>query len=340
MLDEKRLASSLVAGAKGYIDKALTGLLARIDALEKRQPERGEPGPQGERGERGLDGQPGADGVGVADALLGHDGALVLTLSSGETKSLGIVVGKDGAPGAPGKDGADGAVGPEGPPGPQGEPGTDGKDVDPEVVKALVEEACKALLPELVTKAVDSIPRPKDGADGKDGAPGADGIGLASGDGNLVITTTDGKALDLGAVVGRDGVDGAKGVDGQNGQPGEPGRDGAPGKDGQDGVGFDDLTAEYDGERTITLKFVRGDRVKSFAFDVPVVLDRGVYREGSEYKAGDAVTWAGSVWIAQRDTKAKPDAGDDWRLSVKRGRDGRSAPVERGPATNVPVGAT
>jgi hypothetical protein len=60
------------------------------------------------------------------------------------------------------------------------------------------------------------------------------------------------------------------------------------------------------------------------------VIDRGVWREG-QYKAGDAVTWAGSLWIAQKDTDAKPDSGDGWRLSVKRGRDGKAAePVKVG----------
>lgn len=94
------------------------------------------------------------------------------------------------------------------------------------------------------------------------------------------------------------------------------------GKNGEDGVGFDDMTAEYDGERTITLRFERGDTVKTFAFEMPVVLDRGVWLE-REYSAGDGVTWAGSFWIAQKATSAKPGSGDDWRLSVKRGQNAR-----------------
>lgn len=94
------------------------------------------------------------------------------------------------------------------------------------------------------------------------------------------------------------------------------------GKPGVDGVGFDDMATEYDGERTITLRFQRGENVKTFAFDMPVVIDRGVWKEGG-YKAGDGVTWAGSFWIAQNDTTAKPDSGEDWRLAVKRGRDAR-----------------
>lgn len=118
--------------------------------------------------------------------------------------------------------------------------------------------------------------------------------------GSLILTMSDGTTKDLGLVVGKDG---------------DPGKD---------GFGFEDLDAAYDGEKTITLKFTQGERVKEFAFTMPVVIDRGVYRDGSEYKAGDGVTWGGSFWIAQKDTSAKPDAGDDWRLSVKRGRDGKN----------------
>jgi integrin beta 3 len=62
-------------------------------------PERGEKGDPGERGETGDPGQDGKDGTGLADALLDRDGQLVLTLSDGRVKTLGAVVGRDGAPG-------------------------------------------------------------------------------------------------------------------------------------------------------------------------------------------------------------------------------------------------
>jgi hypothetical protein len=60
------------------------------------------------------DGRDGADGVGVAGAVIGRDGDLILTLSDGTVKSLGLVVGRDGQrgekgePGTHGKDGLDG----------------------------------------------------------------------------------------------------------------------------------------------------------------------------------------------------------------------------------------
>lgn len=46
------------------------------------------------------------DGVGVAGATIDRDGNLVLTLTNGEAKNLGRVVGTDGKDGSNGKDGA------------------------------------------------------------------------------------------------------------------------------------------------------------------------------------------------------------------------------------------
>jgi hypothetical protein len=104
----------------------------------------------------------------------------------------------------------------------------------------------------------------------------------------------------------------------------ENGKDGEHGKDGADGLGFDDLTVEHDGERGFTIKFMRGDQVKAFAFSVPAVLDRGYWKDGVTVAKGDGMTHAGSYWIAQKDTSTKPDTGNpDWRLAVKKGRDGK-----------------
>lgn len=131
-------------------------------------------------------------------------------------------------------------------------------------------------------------------------------------DGKLVLTHSDGSTKDLGVVVGRDGID-------------------AKGEPGADGLGFDDLAVIHDGERGFTFRFERGEQVKEFKFALPVVIDRGVWVESKEggYEKGDGVTWAGSFWISQKDENAdKPDGGDGWRLSVKRGRDGKALKVE------------
>lgn len=167
-----------------------------------------------------------------------------------------------------------------------------------------------------VEKRVSELPKPKDGKDGIDGKDGLDVSDLFRAEGGkLIAVMSDGRTKDLGVFVGKDGE---------------------PGKDGQDGVGFDDLSASYDGEKTITIRFSKGDRVKEFDFAMPVVIDRGVFKDGSEYKAGDGVTWGGSFWIAQKDTGAKPDTGSDWRLSVKRGRDGKDG-IMKDAQPNAPV---
>jgi hypothetical protein len=148
------------------------------------------------------------------------------------------------------------------------------------------------------------------GADGKDGADGTAGKDAANivealkDSGELVLTLQDGRLI-------RTGI-----------------RDGEKGKDGNDGFGFDDMDAcVLDDDRTIELSFRRGDEEKAFTFKWPTVIYRGVYKIGETYEAGDAVTWGGHMWIAEKRTAAKPDQPDEgWRLAVKRGA--------RGPAAN------
>ena len=71
----------------------------------------GKDGENGKDGRDGIDGKPGekgADGIGLAGAFINRDGDLTITLTNGEVKCLGPVVGKDGGNGQDGKDGADG----------------------------------------------------------------------------------------------------------------------------------------------------------------------------------------------------------------------------------------
>lgn len=120
---------------------------------------------------------------------------------------------------------------------------------------------------------------------------------------------------------------GPKGEPGRDGRDGLPGLLGLPGVDGQDGLGFDDLSVVHDGERGFTVRFVRGEHVKAFAFRLPVVIYRGVFAEGQSYEQGDAVTFGGHMWIAKTATTLKPDftpaAAKDWTLAVKEGRRGK-----------------
>jgi hypothetical protein len=60
------------------------------------------------------------------------------------------------------------------------------------------------------------------------------------------------------------------------------------------------------------------------------VIDRGVWQAGDTYKAHEGASHAGSFWICQRMHTADPDqpgTSGQWRLAVKRGRDGRDLRV-------------
>ncbi|HEY4136489.1 MAG TPA: hypothetical protein VGO34_14890 [Alphaproteobacteria bacterium] len=205
--------------------------------------------------------------------------------------------GEKGETGAAGNDGLAGAQGERGGDGPQGVAGPQG-------------EAGHAGAAGVAGEA---------GPQGEKGLPGADGIGLAGAfidrDGGLVLMMTNGQSKVLGPVIGKDG---------------QAGKDGA---DGCDGFGFDDLEMLHDGERGFTMRFTRGEQVKEFAFSIPVVLDRGVFKEGEAYRQGDGVTMGGSFWIARTDTTARPGDGETWRLAVKKGRDAKE-PVKIGTRAN------
>lgn len=211
----------------------------------------------------------------------------------------------------------------------------DGKDADPEAVAAIVRDQMKGdlaelrsavdaiVIPEPATVDVDAIakaaaqmiPTPKDGAPGRDGQPGKDGAAGEKGrdgldvkdlfradGGRLVAVMSDGSTKDLGVFVGKDG---------------------APGKDGQDGIGFEDMTFETDEHGRVIAKFQRGDVIKSVR--LPGLVDRGPFKSGEGYQKGDAVSYGGSLWIAQEPTEDKPDGSKAWRLAVKKGRDARGA---------------
>lgn len=168
-------------------------------------------------------------------------------------------------------------------------PGEDGKSVSLDDVVPLIDAA--------VAKAVAALP------------PAKDGVGLAGcmidRGGNLVLTLTNGEVKGLGVIVGKDG---------------------AAGKDGVDGLGFDDLEFVTDDLGRAVAKFRRGDVVKSIV--LPGIVDRGPYRSGETYQKGDAVSYGGSLWIAQDETFEKPDGGSGWRLAIKKGRDGKDGSIK------------
>jgi len=97
-----------------------------------------------------------------------------------------------------------------------------------------------------------------------------------------------------------------------------------------EGLACPPIITQGDDPREITVATMLTSGVKAVsAFHVPMVIDKGVWREGPHEK-GDHVSWDGSGWIAQRATTDKPGTSDAWRLSTKRGRDGKdgSAPTQ------------
>lgn len=207
-------------------------------------------------------------------------------------------------------------------------------------------EAAMAGLEE-VRQAVAAIPAGKDGADG---APGRDG--LDGKDGRDGIDGKDGAP-------GRDGVDGKDGrdaleldiLDGIDPQKSYPRgtvaayRGGLIKAERRTGPIGDSLAAAgwrvilrgvagtevepSDDLRTLSIRVTHTDgEVVERTLRSPSLIYRGVFREGGDdgsgYQGGDAVTFGGSLWVALRATTSKPGEGSpDWRLAVKKGRDGR-----------------
>lgn len=208
-----------------------------------------------------------------------------------------------------------------------------GKDADPEVIRQIIAEAlaeipkpedgksftaedARPVIAELVAAAVSALPPP---ADGKDATPEQVE--------DAVIKSMSSPTPPALIVDWLEAKSAAWALDFERRAQAtlERAADRIPKPaDGMDGFSLDDLSIEDDGNGRVTLRFHRGDLVKSHTVRLPRFSDKGVFRDGDDYEAGDGVTWAGSYWIAQKDSpEGKPGDGDSWRLAVKRGRDGK-----------------
>lgn len=273
MTDLTEFARQLGRSLKAQMVASIVPLANRIKALEDRAPV---PGPAGPKGDAGAPGERGERGENGAAGLPGEKGEKG---DAGERGADGV--GVAGPAGEVGPIGPAGQAGERGEKGERGEPGmagADGKSITLDDLRPLIESKCaqwqlefERRASDVLQKAIDKMPIPKDGRDGIDGAPG---------------------------------------------------------------VGWDDMTVEHDGKRGISLKFMKGTVEHIAYISIPCVLDAGFFKEGQSYEQGDGVTFGGSYWIAQKETKAKPEVGaEDWRLAVKKGRDGKSA--DRIPARPV-----
>jgi hypothetical protein len=170
----------------------------------------------------------------------------------------------------------------------------------------------------LIAEAVEQFPKPKDGVDGKS---------FTEDEVKVLIENVVGRYVDKWALdFERRAHDLLQKVADSIPIP----------KDGKDGFGFDDFEEEYDGERTIIRRYKMGDRVKEFRHKMNMIIERGVHVKGKFYEKGDCVTWGGNYWTALVDTEKSPgDNNTDWRLVVRKGRDGKNG--DRGPPGKVTV---
>jgi len=199
----------------------------------------------------------------------------------------------------------------------KGEKGDPGQDAPPvevdvaEVVKELLAtDGVKHIVGMEVAAYMAENPPPagKDGEPGRDGDPGPAGKSVTLEDVSLFLDAAIAKhVLELERRA-TDAV--AKAID----------KIPVP-KDGKDGADFSEVSIDYDGERTITIKGRGGEIVKR----VPIPLDRGYWSPGQSHEKGDVVTHNGVAFIAKRDTSAEPKTEncDDWRILARKGRDGK-----------------
>lgn len=190
----------------------------------------------------------------------------------------------------------------------KGDKGEAGRDADP-IDIADVARACAAL-PEIrtvidlcVAEAVQEYMRANPPQRGEKGDKGDAGVGVAGAvinrSGELVITTSDGRAYELGCVQGKDALS------------------------------VDDLAATFDIERGIVLTLGAGEIKKELAVKVPVLRHVGFWQPGMVADAGNTTTHNGSLWIATRATRQEPGyQSTDWTLAARKGADGQHAPVK------------
>lgn len=334
--DAAALLKAVASVIREHVSSAVTAIVERLEKVEKALNELPVP----------KNGEPGADGKSVTVEELQP---LVAQLVNAGIAALPPAKngepGEPGTPGEPGKDGKSVTVDEIQPlvaslvkqsvaalpPAETGKPGTDGKSVTIEDVMPVIREA------------VAQLPKPKDGEDGKsvsvdellptvrgwfdalpkpkNGEPGTDGKS---------VTLDDVRELheQMFAKWQLDWERRAMDVNQRCLDRFEKPKDG---EDGKDGLGFDDFTPTFDGRRTFTMRWARGDQVKEFSFKIPALIECGVWTHGKQYEQGDCVTCGGNYSVALKDTTSRPGDDGDWRLVVRKGRDGKDA-VIRGAA--------
>jgi hypothetical protein len=177
----------------------------------------------------------------------------------------------------------------------------DGDSVHPDTVALMVTRE--------VAKALAELPRPKDGDPGRDATQY-----------EPLLSIEDAKSYPRGTFAAHRG--GMIRSFRQTDPVGDAGLFAAGWAVMLNGIASESEETANDGRTDKRVTHYTDGTVLERVISRSVVIDRGVYREGTAYAKGDGVSWGGSFWIAQRDTEAKPDAKDgSWRLSVKKGQD-------------------
>jgi hypothetical protein len=269
----------------------------------------------------------------VKSAIARSESGISKRLEELDARIKAVPAGPKGDKGDPGEslkgekgDKGDSVKGDKGDPGAKGDSGEAAK-IDYQRIASEIAARVKL--------AVDEIPRPKDGVPGKDGVGTKGDAGDSGRDAaelDILPSIDEGKSYRRGTWASHNGglIRSARQTDAV--------------KDGDivaagwvvmvEGIAAVVVT-QGDDPRVIDIAAMLTSGAKAMStFSVPMVIDRGVWREG-QHEKGDHVTWDGSGWIAQKATTDKPGTSDAWRLSTKRGRDGKN--FDSPPAALVPV---
>ncbi len=336
------LAKTLVGAVREYVSSALVTMATRLDAVERTVKEI----PAGRDGIDGKDGKDGRDGI---DGLHGKDGESIVGPAGPAGKDGESIKGDRGEDGIgfKGDTGDKGEPGPAGERGLPGERGEKGESIQGE--RGLPGESIKGDKGD-VGPSGERGPAGERGEKGLDGAPGIKGdIGERGPIGEKGMDGQDGRdALELDIL---SSVDLSKSYAPRTFAQHNGGLirsfrttdaivDGDVQKAGWQVIlaggvqSFDIIQSENLRTFTFAVRLFNGE-LQARQFTLPVLIHRGVFQDGDDYEAGDAVSFAGSVWGCLRPTKSKPgDGAPDWKLIVKRGRDGKDGqdgkPGERG----------
>lgn len=299
---------ALPSAVQKALDVMLPQIVQRAAELIPK-PADGAPGRDGTNGAQGKD----ADTSEIVAKLLplmpeprdgvdgrdGKDAAPIDTDAIIENIIKRIPVPKDGKDASPGRD------------------GTDGKSIGIDDIRTVLDcEIAKGLLglerraTDTLQRAVESMPKPKDGEKGE---PGSDGKSITADDVRSILEGEIAKGvLDLE----RRATDAVHRAVDRLHQP----KDGV---NGRDGISLDDFDAKMDG-RMLTLSMRCGERTVERTIKLEIPMDKGIFRSGRSHEKSDVVTFGGSQWIALKDTDTTPPS-DAWRLCVSKGKDGKDA---------------